>query len=432
MLSAEENQTLTRVGPGTPMGRLLRHYWFPVAGTGELPPGATRRVRLLGEDLVVFRTTAGVLGLVDEACPHRGASLARGEVDATGLRCPYHGWKFGTDGACLEMPAEGDASLRRRVPTARHHARELGGLVFAHIGTPAGGQPPRLPRYELLVRDDLLRDIGRARLPCNWLQIMENSVDPTHVEWLHGRHLASVRAARGQSTPGHYRRRHERIGFELFEHGILKRRVIEGGSEQDDDWAVGHPLVFPVMLQVGAGPQRRFQIRVPEDDTTTRHWWYSTYAAPEGAPTPRQAPADVPVYEVPWRDEQGGFIVDFVDGGDIMTWVTQGPVADRTREHLVPSDKGIALLRRLLFDQLARVQRGQDPLGVVRDPARADEVITLPQERDKYRDGAGFLAESVALSHVRHSPLRAEIEALLQARPRPPIAAAEGVDETRT
>jgi 5,5'-dehydrodivanillate O-demethylase len=171
------------------------------------------------------------------------------------------------------------------------------------------------------------------------------------------------------------------------------------------------------MLQVGSGLQRRFQIRVPEDDVTTRHWWYATYAAPEGRPAPRQAPADVPVYEVPWRDEQGGFLVDSVDGGDIMSWVTQGPVADRTRERLVSSDRGIVLLRKLLFEQLEAVERGEDPLGVVRDPARADELIVLPQERNKYRDGAGFLAESLELGHARHSPLREQILALLQPAP---------------
>jgi 5,5'-dehydrodivanillate O-demethylase len=190
----------------------------------------------------------------------------------------------------------------------------------------------------------------------------------------------------------------------------VKRRVVEGGSREDDDWKIGHPLVFPVSLRVGSGAQHRFQIRVPVDDTHTLHWWYTCWRAPAGVRLPPQAA--IPVYEVPWRDERGEFLVDYVDGQDIMTWVTQGAIADRTREHLAPSDRGVVLLREILFEQLARVEQGLDPLGVVRDPAE-NRLIELPQEREKYRDGAAFLAEALELSHVRYSPLRGEIERLL-------------------
>jgi 5,5'-dehydrodivanillate O-demethylase len=292
-----------------------------------------------------------------------------------------------------------------------YRVEELGGLVFGYLGPDPA---PLLPRYDLFVWHGALRDIGRALLPCNWLQIMENSVDPTHLEWLHGHHLAGVRAARGLSAPIHYRKRHEKIGFDVFRHGILKRRILEGGGEQDDDWRVGHPLVFPVSVRVGARGQHRLQIRVPVDDTHTQHYWYSCYRPAAGVAAPEQK--EIPVYEVPWRDDEGSFIVDFVDGGDIMTWVTQGPIADRTREHLVGSDRGIALLRRVLFEQLERVARGEDPLAVVRDPEE-NRIIELPQESDKYREGEAFLSESLALSHVRHSPLYDEIVALMQAKP---------------
>ena len=150
------------------------------------------------------------------------------------------------------------------------------------------------------------------------------------------------------------------------------------------------------------------QIRVPVDDTHTRHYWYSCYLP---ASTPASQ-ATVPLYEVPFRDERGEFILDFVDGGDIMTWVTQGPIADRTREMLVDTDRGIALLRRLLFEQIERVRAGQDPLGVVRAPEE-NRIIELPQEHDKYGKGGAFLAESLAMSHVRYSPIRDEILAFL-------------------
>jgi 5,5'-dehydrodivanillate O-demethylase len=417
VLTPAQQETLTRVGRGTPMGNLLRRYWLPVAATSELPKGGVRPVRLLGEDLVVFRSLEGELGLLDEHCPHRRASLRFGTVEAEGIRCPYHGWKFSPAGRCLEIPMgpPGDEGLAQASATA-YRVQELGGLVFAYLGPEPA---PLLPRFDLFVWGNALRDVGRALIPCNWLQIMENSVDPIHLEWLHGHQLASVRRAQGRPEPRHYRKRHRKLGFDRFRFGIVKRRVVEGGSEADDDWRIGHPLVFPVSLRVGADPQHRFQIRVPVDDTHTQHWWYSCWRSPDGRALPAQA--EIPVYEVPWRDERGEFLVDYVDGQDIMTWVTQGEIADRTRERLAASDRGIVLLRELYFEQLARVERGEDPLGVVRDPEE-NRIIELPQERDKYKGGAGFLAEALELSHVRYSPLRREIERLLAPAPRSPGA----------
>jgi len=415
VLTPEQQDTLTRVGPGTPMGALLRRYWHPVAASAELAARAVRPVRILGEDLVLFRSAAGDLGLLGEHCPHRGASLRYGCVD-DGIRCPYHGLKFSPTGACVEVPFRGDATdgadagedardPRARLAAIAYRAVELGGLVFAYLGPEPA---PLVPRFDLFVWDGVLRDVGRAVIPCNWLQIMENSVDPVHLEWLHGHHLSSIRGREGATVPSHYPRRHERIGFSPFRWGIIKRRIVSGGSEADEDWRVGHPLVFPTMVRVGAAGQHRFQIRVPIDDTNTAHYWYSCYRLPPGAP----AQETIPVYDVPFRDRDGGFLVDFVDGGDIMTWVTQGAIADRTRERLLPSDAGVALFRRMLFEQMARVARGEDPLGVVRDPEE-NRLIELPQEREKYGAGAAFLREAIELSHVRYSPLRARIAELL-------------------
>jgi 5,5'-dehydrodivanillate O-demethylase len=401
------------------MGGLLRRYWLPVAASSELPPGATRTVRLLGEDLVLFRGRDGAPGLLEERCPHRGTSLRYGSVEPRGLRCAYHGLLFDRRGACLEIPGEADGGAgadqaqRERLAARAYLADDLGGLVFAYLG-PAPA--PLLPRWDLFVWDGVLRDIGRAVIDCNWLQIMENSVDPLHLEWLHGHQLHATVSGDGEAQgrrPEHYRKRHRRIGFDRFRYGIVKRRILEGGSEEDDDWKVGHPLVFPVMLRVGAHLQHRFQIRVPVDDTHTLHFWYSCYRPPAGAAPPQ---ASIPVYEVPWRDAQGNFIVDFVDGQDIMAWVTQGRIADRTRERLLATDRGLTLYRRLLMEQLDEVRAGRDPMGVIRDPEE-NRVIELPQERDKYRGGAAFLAESLDLGHARYSPLKDRIRALLQGAP---------------
>jgi 5,5'-dehydrodivanillate O-demethylase len=382
------------------MGDLLRRYWMPVAASIEVPPGTVRPARLLGEDLVLFRTGAGALGLIDDRCPHRGTALRSACVDEGGIRCAYHGWRFAPDGACLEIP--GTTTIP---PTARargYRAAELGGLVFGYLGPEPA---PLLPRWDLMVWPEVLRDIGRALIPCNWLQIMENSVDPVHLEWLHGHHLTAIRQRRGLPAPTHYPRRHVEIGFDRFPYGIIKRRVLDGGSREDDDWRIGHPLVFPNMVRVGSHRQHRLQIRVPVDDTQTLHFWYCCWVPTPSRPVHQEA---VPVYEVPFRDEQGDFVLDFVDGGDIMAWVSQGPIADRTRELLVESDRGIALFRRMLLEQLEIVAGGGDPLGIVRD-ALANDIIELPQERDKYGRGEAFLREAVEMSHVRHSPIRKQI-----------------------
>ena len=223
---------------------------------------------------------------------------------------------------------------------------------------------------------------------------------------MHGHHLAYAREQQGQPAPTHYRKKQVKHGFDVFEYGIIKRRVVEGGSELDDDWRIGHPLVFPVMLRVGSHGQHRFQIRVPIDDTHTMHFWYAFYRPANGASVPPQD--EVPVYDVPWKDERGEFLVDFVDGQDIMAWVTQGPIADRTRECLGSSDQGLAVYRNLLFEQMEVVRNGGDPLGVIRDPAK-NEFIELPQEREKYGQGASFLAESMDMGHARYSPLKDEL-----------------------
>lgn len=407
MVTAAQQDALTRVGPGTPMGTLLRRYWMPVGASSELAPGGVKAVRLLGEDFALYRAETGEPALLDARCPHRGASLVHGIVEGASLRCAYHGWRFAPDGACVELPTLApDEAVRARACTRGHRVAELGGLVFAYLGPEPA---PLLPRYDVFVWPGL-RDIGRAEIPCNWLQIMENSVDPVHLEWLHGRHLASVRSAHGLPPPTRYGRRHEKIGFDRFAHGIVKRRVLAGGSRADDDWSVGHPLVFPLMVRVGAQRQHRFQIRVPMDDTHTLHLWYSCYRPRDGEPAPQQDA--IPVYEVPFRDPHGGPLLDFVDGGDIMAWTSQGPIADRTRELLVDTDRGVALLRRLLFEQMERVRAGDDPLGIVRDPA-TNAIIELPQEHAKYGDDDRFLAESLAMSHVRYSPIRREILAFL-------------------
>src|SRR6266700_707850 len=158
MLTGEENATLTRVGPNTPIGRLLRWYWHPIAAATQLDENPVRRVKLLDESLVLYRDRRNRLGLVSESCAHRRVNLVFGIPELEGLRCPYHGWLYDETGQCLEMPAEaGDSSFPSRVKIDAYPVQELAGLIFAYLGPlPA----PLLPRWDLLVCDNVLRDIG--------------------------------------------------------------------------------------------------------------------------------------------------------------------------------------------------------------------------------------------------------------------------------
>ena len=175
MLSEQANRELTQVGSGTPMGELMRRYWHPVAATAELDERPTKPVRLLGEDLVLYKDTSGTLGLIDRYCPHRRVDLSYGIPEARGLRCMYHGWMMDETGQCIEQPFEEtvhpDGRFKEKVRVAGYPVEELGGLVFAYLG-PA--PVPLLPRWEQLTWDNAVREICIAELPCNWLQCQEN------------------------------------------------------------------------------------------------------------------------------------------------------------------------------------------------------------------------------------------------------------------
>jgi 5,5'-dehydrodivanillate O-demethylase len=403
MLTEAENAALTQVGPGTPMGSLLRRYWQPVAAASEMTERWTKRVRLFGEDLVLYRDRRGAIGLIGEACPHRRASMAYGIPCDDGIRCPYHGWKVDASGACLEQPNEpAGSSFKDKVALPAYPVAELGGLLFAYLG-PAPA--PLLPRYDAYTEPGAIRMLGRALVPCNWLQIMENSVDPVHTEWLHGKLHEFVRESRGErfAISAH----HLKIAFEEFAYGIVKRRLLAGQPEDGDDWRVGHPVIFPNILAVGSADaaQRRhaFQIRVPVDDTHTMHYWYDVYVPPAGARVPPHLLDRVVSYDVPFQDDAGTFLIDMLDAQDVMAWVTQGPIADRSIERLGTTDRGITQYRKMLQRELHAIAAGRDPLGVIRDPAK-NARIDIPLERNKHHFSDGF-ERMVRKNHAQYSPI---------------------------
>ena len=177
MLTVEQNERLTRVGPGTPMGELLRRYWHPIAPSAELDEeNPTKEVRLLGEDLVLFRSTKGVLGLVEPSCPHRKANLSYGVPEPEGIRCAYHGWLFDETGACVDQPSEPAGSrFKEKVRIKAYPVEELGTLIFAYLGPEPA---PLLPRWDMLTWGQVRRNVVMHMVPANWLQCMENSLDP--------------------------------------------------------------------------------------------------------------------------------------------------------------------------------------------------------------------------------------------------------------
>ncbi|GAA5199878.1 aromatic ring-hydroxylating dioxygenase subunit alpha [Rugosimonospora acidiphila] len=404
MLSAHLNKRLTEVGAGTPMGDLLRRYWHPVAGVEQLRQARTKRVRLLGEDLVLFRGGEHTYGLIAERCEHRGCSLFYGIPGPDGLRCSYHGWLYSPEGACLEQPAESDHSrFRDRVRINAYPVRELGGLLFAYLG-PAPA--PVLPPFDVYTWPGAIRQAGYTVLPVNWLQPMENSLDPVHFEWLHGHYGNYVYEQQGKPPTSQIVRKHLRIGFDQFEWGIIKRRVVEGTTEDDEAWRVGHPIVFPNILRVGRNGTHGFQVRVPVDDENTLIWWYSCFR-PSGVDIPPQD--SVPIFEVPYQDENGELILDTVEGQDMMAWLTQGRVADRTTEHLGASDRGVVMYRQLLVSEMAKVAEGKDPIGVIREPPPSG-IVELPQEEELYYRGAEGIREDIERGPgMRYSPILDQI-----------------------
>ena len=412
METEEQNKLLTRVGKATPMGQLLRRYWHPVAASVELRDNWTKPVRLLGEGLVLFKDRQGRLGLIEEHCPHRRASFAYGIPTNDGIRCPYHGWEFSAQGQCLNQPFEKDnCAFRDKVAINGYPVEEMGGLVFAYLGP----EPrPLLPRFDGFVVEGAIRTLGRTVLPCNWLQIMENSMDPVHAEWLHGHHFEFLKEDEGTKTP--ISASHEKIDFREFEYGITKHRLLAGQSEDSEDWKVGHPMVFPNILAVGnADANQRsyaFQMRIPMDDEHTMHLWYHAYVPPAGAIIPAHLLEQMHVHEVPYQDQQGHPIVDFIDGQDMMAWVSQGPIAQRELENLGASDQGVAMYRRMLKREIKKVERGEDPLGIVRDPNR-NQRIDLPNEKKKHHFSGGFKT-FIKQTHMRYSPVVDDLARVFQ------------------
>jgi 5,5'-dehydrodivanillate O-demethylase len=368
MLSAEDNERLTRVGRGTPMGELMRRYWQPIAAVAELADRPTKPVRLMGEDLVLYRDTRGRYGLLDRHCAHRRADLCYGTVEDRGLRCHYHGWLYDGTGGCLEQPfeeiARPEARFKDKITLTAYPVEAKAGLLWAYLGPPPA---PLLPDWDFY-HERGYKQIVFAEIPCNWFQGQENSIDPIHFEWLHGNWSAALRGQDGARVPTH-----RKIGFTEVEWGFVYRRVREDTTEEDELWTVGRVCLWPNCLYTG-----KFEWRVPIDDEHTLHVaWFND-------PLPGAAPFEqprIPYWHGPITDPATGrWITSHVMNQDFVAWAGQGVIADRTKEHLGESDRGLILFRRRMLEEAAVVARGGEPKAVVRD-ATKNARIALPRVR---------------------------------------------------
>jgi 5,5'-dehydrodivanillate O-demethylase oxygenase subunit len=396
------------------MGELMRRYWQPVATVSQMTDKHTKKVRLLGEDLILYKDLSGAYGLVDNFCPHRRMSMIYGVPEQRGLRCAYHGWLFAETGQCLEQPYEEaedpEGRFREKVCIKAYPVQELAGLLFAYLGP----KPyPLLPRWDVYTMQGMVRDIGYAQLPCNWLQCQENSLDPVHLEWLHVRFANFVLDRVGRPDLRITHKKHVKIGFDAFEYGIVKRRMVEGVTEEHTSWRDGHPIVFPNMLRQGAsgdgepgsgliGPS--FQIRVPIDDYTTAHWWVNSYKREAGEP--EQNPEDLPMYfpkvlSLDEEDQPRWGMLDSNSAQDTAAWISQGGIADRSLENLGRSDKGIIMFRKMLEDNIRAVEQGRDPMNVFRDADR-NQYLWMRTER---AEGLGIRGRPRQGAATKFSPI---------------------------
>jgi nitrite reductase/ring-hydroxylating ferredoxin subunit len=408
MLSAEQNELMTRTGPGTGAGVLMRRYWQPAALVDELAGNRPLTpVRLLGEDLVIFRDETGRHGLIGRACPHRGTDLAFGRLEDGGLRCAFHGWLFDVEGRCLDTPAEPEGSqLCRNIRQTAYPVIERSGILFAYLGP---GAPPAFPHFDCFTAPASHTFAFKGLIECNWLQSLEVGIDPAHTSFLHrffhdedastgygklfrdhsiGSELPMTRIMREHPRP--------RIEIAPTEYGlrvITLRRI----SDADTHVRVTN-LVFPNAFVIPMSSEMTItQWHVPVDDT--RHYWYAIFTS-FGAPVDKDEMRRqrltlyaLPDY-VPRRNKSNHYGFDPHEqmsetftgmGADINVhdqWACEsmGAIQDRSQEHLGQSDKAISAYRRLLRGAIEAARNGGCPPMVLDEAAAA--ALTGPAAID--------------------------------------------------
>ena len=389
MLTKEQNDLLTQTGPGTPGGNLFRQYWLPVALVEQVPQGgAPVELRILSEDLVLFRGEDGQLGLMGLYCPHRCTNLSYGRIEDGGLRCLYHGWLFDRTGKCIEQPAEpANSTYKDEVKQTAYPVREKAGVVFAYMGA---GEPPDFPEYEFLEIDESHRSIYKVQLECNYFQACEGDFDPSHVSYLH-RRLTPTAVTKGipggkaDMDSGSYFAANIRpkLSFEKTDYGvrIFSERDIGPGEKY---LRVTNFLLPSLACIAGrqAGDGYSAVWRVPIDDAT--HWRFG-FQFQRSAPLDRNAydkqnKAEITADYKGVRNQRNRYLQDratmagesFTGMGnlfmvhDAFAAETQGAILDRSQENLGTGDVVIAGVRRLMRQAMEAVAKGDLPPNVTR------------------------------------------------------------------
>ncbi len=392
MLTKEQNELVSQTGPGTMMGDLFRCYWLPILLSEELAEkdGAPVRVKHLSERLLAFRDTDGKIGLIDEFCPHRGASLWFGRNEECGLRCPYHGWKFDRTGQCVDVPSEAvESGYAKKIKLTSYPTVEKGGVIWAYLGKPEN-MPPE-PSYEFCVVPDKQRFVSKRFQDCNWLQSLEGGIDSSHVSWLHS---GDVKADPLFKDAGGNKYNLADLSpvFEVVESdgGLLigARRMAEDSKYY---WRIT-PWLMPCFTAVP--PRGDYPMHghfwVPIDDETCWAWSYDYH--PVRALTDAEVGhmrdglgvhcEYVPGTYIPKANKSNDYLMDraaqksgrtysgikgiAIQDGSLQE--SMGPIIDRTKENLVGCDNGIIMARH----RLMRAAKALREKGVL-PPARSQE-----------------------------------------------------------
>jgi phenylpropionate dioxygenase-like ring-hydroxylating dioxygenase large terminal subunit len=419
MMTREENQRLSQTGPGTPCGELLRRYWQPVALSEELKPDAPLAVTLMGEELVIFRDPQERIGVLDAHCCHRGADLSYGRLEDGGLRCIYHGWLYDVRGQILEQPGEpGKGENRHMIRQPSFPCQEIGGIIFTYLGP---GTPPLLPKYEFLQVPSEQRFVSKIHHQCNYLQSNEGNIDPVHLSFLH-RNLENSERDRRRRVVGGKLSPNELYGADVaprieveptdFGLRIFTIRAVheERTYFRTSNFVMPNFSTFPGQT---AGEGYSVNWHVPIDDTS--HWKFVIVFS-------REKPLDRETI-LSGRDElTAGYrmkrnkanrylqdresmktksfsgIGQAFQAQDACVIEGAGPIQDRTKEHLVSSDKAIVAARKLLLQGMQDIEQGRDPLHVVRDPEKNEfsHIAVISEVTAKASDIKGSVAGKIA------------------------------------
>ena len=412
MLTKERNDLLTQTGPGTPAGDLFRCFWQPALLAEELPePDCPPvRVQLLSERLIAFRDSQDRLGLIDEFCAHRCVSLWFGRNEESGLRCPYHGWKYDVFGNCVEVPSEEDPKFCQQIKLKSYPMVEKGGVLWTYMGDP--DKKPPLPEYEVCNVEPEQRFISKRLQECNWLQAMEGGIDSSHVSFLHSGALNTDPLFKG-SAGNKYNFADLRPVFEVVETpgGLL----IGARRNAEDDqyyWRIT-PWLLPAFTMIA--PRADHPVHghfwVPIDDENCWAWSFDYKASRQLTHEERRAMENgdgihceyVPGTYIPRANKSNDYLMDReaqkagitysgvrgIAVQDSSLQESMGPICDRTREKLAPTDRGIMLARRKLLEAIKELQEeGTAPPGVDPDTHKVRSAAVLLPRGEPYHEAA--------------------------------------------